>query len=314
MKVVFLFPGYGSQFVGMGRELYNDYPRVVKLFEEAEATLHRNLARILFTSSEEELDKITTAYPILFLVGYVIGALFKDEEIVPTLLMGNNIGDFAAIAAAGGMNLSDGIALINTYAQLYEDYLSTHAVAIIRVEKIDRSALQSFCDQAIKHDQRVDIAMSLSKVEHRVSGTQDAITALKKLLDAHDIAWADEEFGYEMHSALAQEVAVTFKQYLASTSIKSLSLPVMRSSDAHIIKTKEEVIQTLTDSITSEVRLDLVHNALADADIIAHFGLDDRQSDILQALYPKKIIMLVTQRSDIMEIKRIIQMQPQLEK
>lgn len=136
----------------------------------------------------------------------------------------------------------------------------------------------------------------------------------KKILDAHDIAWADEDIGYEMHSALVQEVAAKFKQHLASTSIKSLSLPVMRSSDAHIIKTKEEVIQTLTDRITSGVRLDLVHNALADADIIAHFGLDDRQSDILQALYPKKVIMLVTQRSDIMEIKRIIQMQPQLEK
>lgn len=180
MKVVFLFPGYGSQFVGMDRELYDDYPLVVKLFEEAEATLHRNLARILFTSSQQELDKITTAYPILFLVGYVIAALFKDEEIVPALLVGNNIGDFAAIAAAGGMSLSDGIALINTYAQLYEEYLSTHAVASIRVEKIDKSALQAFCEQAIKHNQRVDIAMSLSKAEHRVSGTQDAIAVLKK--------------------------------------------------------------------------------------------------------------------------------------
>jgi len=314
MKVVFLFPGYGSQFVGMGKELYDDYRIVQEYFEEASQCLNVNFVKLCFASSEAELAKIGNAYPMLFLVSSAIYALFKDEEIKPSLLVGNNIGDYAAIAAAGGMSLSGGLYLLNKYANLYHDFFATQNVGMIRIEKTGTAAVEKMCEQINAEQQRVDLAVSMSGHEQRVSGTQVGITALKALLDEHDIAYADDELGYEMHSSLAQVVADNFKPYLNKVDFKDLSLPVLRSADAKQIASKEEIAQTIIERITKPVRLDLVYEKIADADLIAHFGLEDRQTDTLQKLYPHIPFTMVTQRSDIMEIKKIIQMQSQTEK
>ncbi len=314
MKVVFLFPGYGSQFVGMGKELYDDYRIVQEYFEEASQSLNINFVKLCFASSDAELAKIGNAYPVLFLISSAIYALFKDEEIKPSLLIGNNIGDYAAIAASGGMSLPDGLYLLNKYANMYHDFFATQDVGMIRIEKTDNATVEKICAQINAEQQQVDLAVSISAHEHLVSGTQTGIAALKIVLDAHDIAYVDDELGYEMHSSLAQVIADSFKPYLNKVDFKNLTVPVMRSSDAQQISTAEEVAQTIVDRITKPVRLDLVYEKLADADLIAHFGLEDRQTNTLQALYPDIPLMLVTQRSDIMEIKKIIQMQPQTEK
>ena len=313
MEVVFLFPGYGSQFVGMGKELYDDYRIVQEYFEEASQCLNINFVKLCFASSEAELKKIGNAYPALFLMSSAIYALFKDEEVYPSVLIGNNIGDYAAIAAAGGMSLPDGLYLLSKYVHLYQDYVDTHKVSLLRIEKTDFELAKYLCS-LIGTEQQIAVAISRGDEEQVVSGDNESIDELKKILDDKDIAYADEDYGYELHSVLAQSLVDTFSPYLNKVDFKDLSLHVLRSSDAKQIKTKQEIAQTIIERIVQPVRLDLIYQKIANAKLIVHFGLEDRQTNTLTRLYPDIPLMLVTQRSDIMEVKKIMQMQIHTEK
>jgi len=108
MKIALLFPGYGSQFVGMGKELYNDYRIVQEYFEEASNCINTNFVKLCFASSDAELSKITNAYTSLFLVGSSIYALLKELEIEPDMVAGYNNGEFAAMFAGGCFSFPDG--------------------------------------------------------------------------------------------------------------------------------------------------------------------------------------------------------------
>ena len=143
MKIGMIFPGYGSQFVGMCKELYDSSRLVQEYFEEAANCLNSNVVKLCFASSDAELSKMQNAYPAMFLVSSAIAALLRQEGIEPHIVAGYNTGEYAALFAAKAMTFPDGLYLLSKYAQSYQELLDElKEVDLVRVTGITADELE----------------------------------------------------------------------------------------------------------------------------------------------------------------------------
>src|SRR3990170_5846802 len=142
MKIALLFPGYGSQFVGMGKELYDEYRIVQEYFEEASNCLNTNFVKLCFASSDVELGKMGNAYTSLFLVGSATYAVLKEHGIEPDVVAGYNNGESAALFAAGCFSLPDGLYLLNKFCSFYQEIVDEMEVDVLHVTGIATAQLE----------------------------------------------------------------------------------------------------------------------------------------------------------------------------
>ena len=309
MKIALVVPGYGSQFVGMGKELYDDSRVMQEYFEEASAIANTNFVKLCFASSEAELAKMANAFPLLFLMSRSLYAVLAEQEIIPSVILGEGIGEYTAIACAGGINFADGLYLVGKYAQFYQDLLATGTVGLLRVSGVKAPQLDQWCLHANGPEQRVFIANIRSAQEIIVSGTTDGLAALKKILDEHDVKYADEHDAFELHSPVAQSVADSVKLYLNKVDCKDLSIPVVRSYDAQEITSAADVAQTLVDRIVHPLDTHAQMAYIRRYDLIIQIGPGTGLAQKIREWFPECVVATVNQRSDINALKQYIQQQ-----
>ena len=114
-KTSYVFPGQGAQFVGMGKELYENYPLAKELFEKANEILGFRITDIMFAGTDEELKQTKVTQPAVFLHS-VIRALCLGDEFQPDMVAGHSLGEFSALVAAGALSFEDGLRLVSKRA------------------------------------------------------------------------------------------------------------------------------------------------------------------------------------------------------
>src|ERR1700679_1827025 len=143
MKIMMLFPGYESQFVGIGKELYDQHRLMQEYFEEASSCLNLNFVKLCFASSDSELSKIQNSYPILFLLSTAVAALLKQEGIRPDVCVGYCDGQMSALSAGGGISMPDGLYFFSKYAAFYQELLKEYPFKSYRIKGMDRVLLET---------------------------------------------------------------------------------------------------------------------------------------------------------------------------
>src|SRR5438132_11488028 len=159
MKIALLFPGYGSQFVGMGKELYDEYRVVQEYFEEAGHVLNNNFVKLCFASSDVELSELVNAYTSLFLVGACVYAVLKEHGIEPDVVAGYNNGESAALFAAGCFSLPDGLYLLNKFCSFYQEIVDGMEVDAMHVTGVTTTELEAICKKVSDDEHKVFIAI-----------------------------------------------------------------------------------------------------------------------------------------------------------
>lgn len=142
MKIIMLFPGYGSQYIGMGKEFYDQSRIMQEYFEEAAICLPINFTKLIFSSSDNDLKILSNAYPAQFLVSICLFKILEQEGIIPTHVAGMDIGAYAALFAARGISFPDALyllsklALSQTTSEAAEQSLATPSFAMY-LQKVD---------------------------------------------------------------------------------------------------------------------------------------------------------------------------------
>lgn len=311
-KIAMVFPGYGSQHVGMGKDFYDDSRIVQEYFEEAGNCLPINFVKLCFASSESELSRMENAYTANFLVSSAIHALLKQEGINADIVAGYNLGEYAAMYAAGAFTFPDGLYLLHKYAMIYQEALASMDVGALKIEGVTTTQLTTICKNASNADEYASIALYTTATDHIVTGNAQAVAAVRgEVAEDPDADEEDVSISIGLHSSLMAPIADKFVPYLEKVDFKTLTVPMICSADICHIQTSEQVRARIIEHITTPVKWTKVMESLASYDVFIEIGPGTMLSSLAKAQYPDKIIMSINKRSDIIDLKKILEISTQ---
>lgn len=308
MKTVLLFPGYGSQFVGMGKELYDEYRIVQEYFEEASHVLDINFVKLCFASSDAEISQLTNAYTSLFLVGASIYAVLKENGIPIDAVAGYNNGESAALFAAGCFSLPDGLYLLNKFCSFYQEIVDAMDVDCLHITGIATAQLEKACEQVNKDGGQVSIAMYNSPIDHIVAGNRDQLAQLHDMFDGElAMEYVGTEVG--LHSSLMNGVVDLFKSFLEKVDFKDLKIPLISCIDGATVTAGSDTKERFIRHINSPLEWFKVMRVLADYDCILLVTPHEQLYEMIKNQYPDKTVVSITTKDDIEKIKEMVKVE-----
>lgn len=306
-KIGMLFPDYGSQYVGMAKELYDNSRVMQEYFEEASSCLNVNFIKLCFAASDIELSKIENAYTALFLTSGAIAAFLKERSVTPAVVAGYGIGEFTAIHAAGGLSLPDGLYLLNKYAQFFQEIVPTLNASIILVQGVPTAKLKKLCSLASDSVYQAYIAAYNGSAEHLVVGGHHRVTDLisSGVKEAGGSAYKDRiERG--LHGKLMDPVVVQLKKYLTKVDFKDLKIPLVASVDGTTVEQGDLVKRRVMKQLQAPIRWDKVMEMLEPCDVILEIGPGTGLSRLVKQQYPEKKIYPINRLVDFQEVEDVL--------
>lgn len=310
MKIGMIFPGYGSQYVGMAKDIYDESRVMQEYFEQASHCVDINYIKLCFASSDVELSKMHHAYTSLFLVSSSLYAVLADVGIKPDVVAGYNVGQFAAMHAAKGLTFADGLYVLMKFSLYAQQLFEQQSVAMARIKGCSTDELQLLLKQVAQD--AVSIAVYEMPNQHIISGPEDAVFACmqyaKKMpgVKVEDIAI---EFG--LYTPVMQSAIDQFKIYLEKVDFKDIEIPLISNISAQSVNSgislKHEVIHQSVKPSNWLASLRELHTC----DLLLSVGPGTMLVDMAKQLYPNKKIMAIQKLSDIELLKQFIEDQKQ---
>ncbi len=300
-----LFSDYGSQNVGMGKELYDNSRLMQEYFEEAFNCLNINFVKLCFASSDAELAKIENAYVSLFLVSVATAALLKQENIIPDEVAGYGIGEISAVCVAGGLSLPDGLYFLNKYALFYQELLTNLSVKMLRVEGISTAKVDKLCKE-LSGEATATIAVFEAENQSVISGHVEVINRINEVLTGQAQAFYNIPVEQGLHNELMDPVVNQIVKYLEKIDFKNLMTPLFASVDGVLVSKKELVKRRIIKQLHAPIYWNKVLNNCNNWDLIIEVGPSTALSKLIKQKYPDKLFFSVNKFADIEELKKVI--------
>ena len=278
----FVFPGQGSQFSGMGKDLYENVPTAKVLFEKANEILGFRITDIMFSGTDEELKQTFVTQPAVFLHS-VIMAKALGEEFKPDMVAGHSLGEFSALVAAGALEFEDGLRLVAKRAAAMQKACEAQPSTMAAVLGLDDKTVEDICAQI----EGVVVAANYNCPGQLViSGSIEAVDAACEQLKAAGARRALRlPVGGAFHSPLMEPAKVELQEAIEAAPFKAPICPVYQNVDAKPYTDPEQIKANLIAQLTAPVRWTyIVQNMLADgADSFVELG----PGAVLQGLIKK---------------------------
>jgi [acyl-carrier-protein] S-malonyltransferase len=252
-----LFPGQGSQEVGMGRDVCEASPAARAVFERADAVLGLPLARLCFEGPEQELRRTEIQQPALLTTSIaLLRALEEQGPLAPSYLLGHSLGEYTALVAAGALAFEDAVALVHARGRFMQEAVAPGKGAMAAVLGIGADAVAEACRQAARETGAVVSPANLNAPEQTViAGEAQAVeraTALAKAAGAkRTVALA---VSAPFHCALMKPAAEKLAAELARVRFAAPSPPVVTNVEAEPNADPARIPALLTEQVTAPVR------------------------------------------------------------
>lgn len=257
MTTAYLFPGQGSQSVGMGRELYAQYPAARAVFDQADAFLGFPLSQLCFEGSAEALADTTLQQPALYTVGMARWAVVTAGGWPrPAYLAGHSLGEITALAAAGSLSLLAGLQLVQARGQLMAAAGARQAGGMAAIIGLDAARVSALCAEASAHSgELVTLANDNSPVQQVIAGSVAALDAALALAQAAGAAKIQRlPISIASHCALMADAADGLRAVLDTLPVNNPRIPVVSSVTAEALPAPRRIRETLAGQLTAPVR------------------------------------------------------------
>ena len=261
----FVFPGQGAQFVGMGKDLYENNPLAKELFDKANDILGYKITDIMFEGTAEELKQTKVTQPAVFLHS-VISALCMGDEFKPDMVAGHSLGEFSALVAAGALSFEDGLRLVYARAMAMQKACEMAPGTMAAIIALPDEKVEEIC-AAISTEGNIVIPANYNCPGQLViSGNVDAINlACGKLKEAGAKRALPLPVSGAFHSPLMQPAKDELQAAIEKTEVKTPKCPIYQNVDAMPHTDPAEIKQNLIAQLTSSVRwTKSVQNMIAD--------------------------------------------------
>ena len=261
----FVFPGEGAQFVGMGKDLYDNNPKAKELFEQANDILGYRITDIMFAGTDDELKQTKVTQPAVFLHS-VIKAISLGDEFKPSMVAGHSLGEFSALVAAGALNFEDGLRLVYARAMAMQKACEAAPSTMAAIVGLPDDKIEEICAEVSKEGSVVVPANYNCPGQLVISGNVEAINeACEKLKAAGAKRALPLKVGGAFHSPLMQPAKDELQAAIEKTEFSAPQCPVYQNVDGKPHTDPADIKANLIAQLTSSVRwTSCVQNMIAD--------------------------------------------------
>ncbi|SFF07551.1 ACP S-malonyltransferase [Aureimonas phyllosphaerae] len=258
MTLAVVFPGQGSQAVGMGRELADAFPESRRVFEEVDEALGEKLSDVIWNGPEDQLTLTANAQPALMAVSLAamraLEARGFDLGASADFVAGHSLGEYSALAAAGSLSVADAARLLRIRGDAMQAAVAPGEGAMAAILGLDHETLQSVCAEAGQGGV-CQIANDNGGGQIVISGTKASV---ERAMEAAQAAGAKRAIALSVsapfHSMLMQPAAEKMREALSTATLVSPRVPLVANVLASAISDPEEIRAHLVEQVTGQVR------------------------------------------------------------
>ena len=285
---VFVFPGQGAQFVGMGKDLYDAYPEARAMMQRANEVLGFDLTEVMFEGTDEALRQTRVTQPAIFLHSIVAGRLMTTLQ--PDMVAGHSLGEFSALVAAEALHWEDGLRLVSQRAQAMQEACELQPGTMAAVLALTDDKVVEVCNSI----EDVVVAANFNcPGQVVISGSLSGVdVACKALKEAGAKRALKLPVGGAFHSPLMQPAAERLQAAIMNTIFHTPKCPVYQNVSAKAEMDKDVIQRQVLEQLTSPVRwTQSVQQMVADgATAFYEFGPGDVLKGLIRKIAPETTV------------------------
>lgn len=254
-KVAFVFPGQGSQTVGMGKDFYESDQTVQSIFQEADSTLGFSLTDLILNGPQEELTLTANTQPALLTVSFALYQAVVSAGITPDYTAGHSLGEYSALTASGSMTFKEAVHTVRKRGEYMEEAVPNGIGTMSAVLGMEQTQLEALTDDITREGNTVQLANINCPGQIVISGTTEGVqlAAVKAKENGAKRAIPLNVSG-PFHSILMKPAAAKLAETLSSIEIKQAITPVISNVTAQPVTQPEEIKEKLIEQLISPVR------------------------------------------------------------
>ena len=251
----YIFPGQGSQFSGMGKELYESNPAARALFEQANDIIGFRISDIMFAGTDEELRQTNVTQPAIFIHSVVL-AITKGEHFHPEMVAGHSLGEFSALVANKTLTFEDGLKLVIARANAMQKACVAAPSTMAAILALDDKMVEHICLSITNHDGEIVVPANYNCPGQLViSGSIEGINiACKKMTEAGARRALPLSVGGAFHSPFMEPARVELEAAINATKFNNPVCPIYQNVNAQAVILPEEIKKNLNAQLTAPVR------------------------------------------------------------
>ena len=250
-KIAFLFPGQGSQTVGMGKDIYENYEAAKNIYDTADKTLGKSITKLCFEGPEENLKQTVNTQPCIVTTSIALMEALRSElNIVPDYTAGHSLGEYCAMFTAGVMSLETTLRLIQKRADLMGQTKGGSMAAVLNASE---EVLKAGLEEGSKIGY-VDVANYNSPAQVVITGDENAVKAAGDYILANGARRVVPlPVSGAFHSKFMQEAGAVFAEFIEDADLNDSSIPVITNVDAELTTNAEDFRAKMPKQIYSSV-------------------------------------------------------------
>ena len=253
-SIAFIFPGQGSQYVGMGRELFENFSLAKKIFEEADDTLHFSVSALCFKGPEEALKLTENTQPAVLTTSVAaLKVLQAEKGMAPQFTAGHSLGEYSALVASEALTFSQAVKVVRLRGKFMQEAVPVGEGAMAAVLGMEREQVEKLCEE-ISSGEVLAPANFNSPGQIVIAGHSKAVQRAIERVRQEGKKAVLLPVSAPFHSSLMKPAGERLEKALEEISVSDLKIPVVTNMEAEANTSKDRVKELLVSQVSSPVR------------------------------------------------------------